>query len=211
MTDQLRILAVTNLWPVGDSYRGIFVKEQVEALRGLGHHVDVEIVAQERGKADYFLAAQRVRRRVRAGGYDVVHIHYGMTAVSALFLQGVPKVLSLYGSDINVGWQRLFTRIGMRDVAARIYVSENLAVNAGDDKPHIIADGVDFTLFTPGDRLAARAALGIARQEKVILFGGHPDNWVKGHDVFTDVLKELRLRGIDAREVALARPATPRP
>jgi len=210
MRDNLRVLAVTNIWPVGDSFRGIFVKEQVEALRRLSHHVDVELVAQERGKADYLLAAQRVRRRVRAGRYDVVHIHYGMTAISALFAPGVPKVLSLYGSDINIGWQRLLTRIGMRGVGARIYVSENLAVNANDPQGHIIADGVDFTLFTPGDRAAARASLGIQGQEKAILFGGHPDNWVKGYDVFSDVLTELRLRGIDARELVLAAPNQPR-
>ena len=37
----LRILAVTNMWPEGDSFRGVFVKEQVEALRRLGAEVDV--------------------------------------------------------------------------------------------------------------------------------------------------------------------------
>ncbi|HZM84093.1 MAG TPA: glycosyltransferase family 4 protein [Candidatus Limnocylindrales bacterium] len=211
MKDSLRVLVVTNLWPVGDSFRGIYVKEQVEALRRLGHHVDVEVVAQERGKADYFLAVQRVRRIARAGRYDVVHIHYGLAAFSARFLQGVPKVLSLYGSDINVGWQRLMTRAGMRGVGACVYVSENLAVNAGDERGHIIPDGVDFTLFVPGDRDAARKALGIAEDEKVILFGGHPDNWVKGYDVFSDVLQDLRERGIKVREIALAQPRTPRP
>lgn len=210
MKDTLRVLAVTNLWPVGDSFRGIYVKEQVEALRRLGHHVDVEVVAQERGKADYFLATHRVRRLARAGRYDVVHIHYGMTAFSARFISGVPKVLSLYGSDINVGWQRLVTRSGMRGVGGRIYVSENLAVNADDERGHIIADGVDFRLFAPGDRDAARKALGIGEDEKVLLFGGHPDNWVKGYDVFSDVLKDLRERGIKAREIALAQPRTPR-
>lgn len=210
MTSQLRILAVTNLWPVGDSYRGIYVKEQVEALRRLGHHVDVEIVAQQRGKTDYFLAAPRVRRRIKAGGYDVVHIHYGMTAFSARFSGGVPRVLSLYGSDINVGWQHNVTRLGLSGVGARIYVSENLAVNARDDRGHIIADGVDFTLFAPGDRAKARAAFGFTGDEKVVLFGGHPDNQVKGYDVFADVLAELRSRGVDVRELVLAAPNQPR-
>jgi glycosyltransferase involved in cell wall biosynthesis len=139
-----------------------------------------------------------------------VHIHYGMTALSTRFLHGIPKVLSLYGSDVNVGWQRLMTRLGKSGIGARIYVSENLAVNADDGNGHIIADGVDFTLFSPGDRAAARAALGIEDDEKVILFGGHPDNWVKGYDVFSEVLTDLRERGIKVREIALARPHTPR-
>lgn len=210
MTGSLRILAVTNIWPVGDSFRGIFVKEQVEALRRLGHQVDVEIVAQARGKADYLLAAQRVRRRAAAGRYDVVHIHYGMTALSTTLIRGVPKVLSLYGTDINVGWQRTMTRMGLRGVRARIYVSENLRANADDEQGHVIADGTDFTLFTPGDRAAARAALGIGENERVLLFGGHPDNWVKGYDVYSDVLKELRARGIDARELLIVGTNQPR-
>src|SRR5581483_157427 len=147
MTERLRVLAVTNLLPVGDSFRGIFVKEQVEALRRLGVHVDVEVVAQQRGKLDYFLAALRVQRRVRQGQYDLVHVHYGMAAPATRFVN-VPRVLSLYGSDINVGWQQTVTRMGGRP-EARIYVSQNLKDNAKDPDGHIVADGVDFTLFQP--------------------------------------------------------------
>jgi glycosyltransferase involved in cell wall biosynthesis len=209
MTEALRVLAVTNLWPVGDSFRGIFVKEQVEALRRLGHHVDVEVVAQHRGKADYFLAVPRIQRRIRHGRYDVVHIHYGMAAFATRFVKGVPRVLSLYGSDINVGWQHRFTRLGGQP-DARIYVSQNLKDNANDPRGHVIADGVDFTLFVPGDRDRARAALGIEPHEQVILFSGHPNNEVKGYDVFTDVLSELRERGLPVRELPLVGPNQPR-
>ncbi len=206
----LRVLAVTNIWPVGESFRGIFVKEQVDALRRLGVHVDVEVIAQNRGKADYFLAAQRVRRKARHGRYDVVHAHYGMSAFAARFATGVPKVLSLYGSDINVPWQRAFTRFGAKDVAARIYVSQNLADNAADGDGCVIADGVDFKLFAPGDRAAARARFGVAADEKAILFGGHPANEVKGYDVYSDVLTELRARGVKARELLLVGRNQPR-
>jgi glycosyltransferase involved in cell wall biosynthesis len=179
-------------------------------LRRLGVHVDIEVIAQSRGKADYFVAAQRVRRKVRQGGYDLVHVHYGMTALSARFAAGVPKVLSLYGSDINVPWQRAFTKLGAKDVAARIYVSQNLADNAGDRDGYIIADGVDFKLFAPGDRSGARARFGIPDGEFAILFGGHPANEVKGYDVFTEVLKELRARSLNVRELVLAARNQPR-
>jgi teichuronic acid biosynthesis glycosyltransferase TuaC len=205
----LRVLAVTNLWPVGDSFRGIFVKEQVEALRRLGVHVDVEVVAQERGKADYVLAAQRVRKLAQAGRYDVVHVHYGMAAPAARFVGGLPRVLSLYGSDINVGYQRAFTRLGGQ-AEARIYVSQNLKDNAGDHAGTVIADGVDFTLFDPGDRDLARSAFEIKSDEKVLLFGGHPDNEVKGYDVFSAVLAELRSRGLPVRELVITGVNQPR-
>lgn len=209
-TRALKVLAVTNLWPAGDSFRGIFVKEQVEALRQAGVAVDVEVVAQDKGKADYLLAAARIRRKARAGGYDLVHVHYGMTAWSARFVGRLPRVLSVYGSDVNVPWQRAVTRMGWGGTAARIYVSPNLAASSGDPDGVVIADGVDFGLFAPGDRAAARSTLGIAQDELVVLFGGHPDNQVKGHDVFTDVLAELRRRGLNVRELVLAAPDQPR-
>ncbi len=201
----LRILTVTNLWPENGSFRGIFVREQVEALRRQGHQVDVEIVAQARGKADYLLAAPRVRRRARTGGYDIVHVHYGLTALAARLVTGIPKVLTLHGSDINSPKQRRITRLGAGSMS-RVYVSRRLAVTAREPDATVIANGVDFELFKPTDRAEARATLGIDSDARVVLFGGHPDNQVKGYDVFSDVLAELRKRGVAAEELVLAAP-----
>jgi glycosyltransferase involved in cell wall biosynthesis len=201
----LRVLAVTNLWPEGDSHRGVFVAEQVQALQRLGIRVDIEVVAQSRGVKDYLLAALRVRRRARTGRYDLVHVHYGLTALSARFV-GAPRVLSLYGSDINARWQQVLTRLGWGGTAARIYVCRALARTAHDRDGVVVPSGVDFDLFAPVDRAQARGALGLGPDEPVVLFGGDPGRPVKGYDVFTDVLAALRGRGIPARELLLAEP-----
>jgi teichuronic acid biosynthesis glycosyltransferase TuaC len=201
----LRVLAVTNLWPEGDSHRGVFVAEQVRALRRLGVRVDIEVIAQSRGVKDYLLAARRVRRRARAGRYDLVHVHYGLSALAARFV-GAPRVLSLYGSDINARWQHLLTRLGWGGTAARIYVCHALACTAHDRHGVVVPSGVDFDLFSPVDRAQARAALGLGPDEPVVLFGGEPERTVKGYDVFTDVLLELRGQGIPVRELLLAEP-----
>jgi teichuronic acid biosynthesis glycosyltransferase TuaC len=202
----LRVLAVTNLWPVGDSHRGVFVQEQVAALEKLGVRVDIEVVAQARGVKDYLLAAGRVRRRARSGKYDLVHVHYGLTAFAARFIGRMPRVLSLYGSDINARWQQTVTRLGWGGTAARIYVCQALAETAGDPDGVVVANGVDFGLFAPVDRVRARAALGIAPGEPVVLFGADPGRHVKGYDVFTDVLAGVRRRGIPVRELVLYEP-----
>jgi teichuronic acid biosynthesis glycosyltransferase TuaC len=206
----LRLLAVTNMWPVGDSFRGIFVQEQVEALRKLGAHVDVEVVAQAHGRRDYLFAARRIRRIVRAGNYDLVHIHHGMVGLAAKFIGPVPKVLGLYGHDVNWHWQRWITKATWGGVSAKVYVSQRMAEAAGDPSGHVIPNGVDFDLFQPTDRDAARAKLGIGESEKVVLFGGVPSNWVKGYDIFSDVLAALRERGYPVRELILAEPGQSR-
>ncbi|MFF5218992.1 glycosyltransferase [Micromonospora sp. NPDC000442] len=205
----LRILAVTNLWPEDGSYRGIFVQRQVAALRSRGHHVDVEVVAQSRGKWDYLTAAPRVRRRARTGGYDVVHVHYGMTAPATRFAGHPVRVLSLYGSDINVPRQRFMTRLGWGGSRARIYVSRRLAETARDPAGHVVANGVDFRLFQPGDRSAARQALGISGTDRVVLFGADPSRPVKGYDLFHEVVTRLRQRDPSVRELILSTPGQP--
>jgi teichuronic acid biosynthesis glycosyltransferase TuaC len=206
--EKLRILAVTNLWPTNGDFRGVFVEEQVDAIRQLGHHVDVEVVAQERGKRDYLLAARRVRQRVQEGDYDVVHVHFGMTTFAARFVGDVPRVLTLYGGDVNIRWQWWATRLGLGGVRERIYVSRRMADLVRDRSAHVIPNGVDFDVFRPMDQASARATLGLslAADEKVILFGGRPTNPVKGYDVFTDVLATLRADGWRIRELVLPDP-----
>jgi teichuronic acid biosynthesis glycosyltransferase TuaC len=199
----VKVLFVTNMWPEGTSYRGIFVREQVDALRAAGVEVDVEVVAQARGRTDYLLAAPRIRKRVKHGGYDLIHVHHGMTALATRFAGPTPRILTLHGHDINWHWQRWITRLGWGGVAAKVYVSRRMAVAAGDPDGEVIPNGVDFALFAPTDRSVARKELGFADDEKVVLFGGAPDNWVKGYDVFTDVLDRLR-KNLNVRELILA-------
>ncbi|GAA4710325.1 glycosyltransferase [Phytohabitans rumicis] len=190
----MRILAVTNLWPAPGSFRGVFVADQVAGLRRLGHEVDVEVVAQERGRLDYLLAAGRVRRR---GSYDLVHVHYGLTALASRLVVGVPRILSLYGSDVNTPWQWRLTRLFDGNPAARVYPSRRLALAAGDPDGAIVPPGVDFGLFAPFDpaaRAAARAGFGFGPDETVVLFGAAPDNPVKGYDVFRAVVDRLGAR-----------------
>lgn len=203
---QLRILFVTNMWPEGRDFRGVFVERQAISLRELGHLVDVEIVAQRRGVTDYVLAAPRVRARTRAGGHDVIHVHFGMTALAARFAGRTPRVLTLYGSDVNTRWKRWLSRLGWGGVAARIYVSKRLAATAADAAAYVVPNGVDFEQFRPGDRAAARADLGIGPDELVVMFGADPARGMKGHDVFASVLDRLDARGLRLKALVLTEP-----
>jgi len=207
--DGLRVLTVTNRWPSPTHHGGIFVKHLVEALRRQGHTVDVELVAQGRGKLDYALAAPRVRAAVRAAGYDVVHVHYGLSAPAAALVTDLPRVVSLYGSDINVWWQRWITKLSTRGFAAAIYVSRRLAATAGDSGGIVIPNGVDFGQFVPGDRGAVRAALGIRPDDRAVLFGASPSRAVKGWDLFGAVVDELKSRGMRAVPMVLSEPGQP--
>jgi teichuronic acid biosynthesis glycosyltransferase TuaC len=208
----LRVLAVTNMWPTGERHDGNFVRDQVESVRALGVEVDVEVIRRGRGSKDYLLAIPRVRRRIQAAQrvgrpYDLVHVHYGLTALATRFVGGVPRVVSFYGSDINSPIERRLSRLGMGGGVARtVYVSARLADTVGDETGEVIPNGVDFDVFAPGDRAEQRRRMGIDAHERVVLFGGAPDHAVKGYDVFTDVLAALRARGLPVRELLLSAP-----
>ena len=200
----LRILTVTNMWRERGHFRGTFVWEQVESIRALGHYVDVEVIAQTRGRRDYFLAAPRVRRRVKQGGYDVVHIHFGMTALAARFVgRRVPRILTYHGGDVHIWWQRWMTKAAVGG-ATKIYASQRLATSNQDPAGIVIACGIDPSVFAPRDQVAARRELGIDHDEALVLFGGAPDNPVKDYPLFVAVLDELRSRGVAVQELILA-------
>lgn len=205
----LRILAVSDMWPEGDRHRGGFVRLAVDAIRALGHTVEVEVVAQSRGRADHFTAIRRVRHRARSGDFDIVHVHFGMTALACRLAGPTPRVISLYGSDINTPWKRLMTQAGWGGTAARIYVSRRLATTAGEPDGIVIPNGVDVERFRPRARSAARNDLGLAPDAKVVLFGGDPRRPVKGHDVFEAVMAEVRRTVPGAQPLILSAPEQP--
>ena len=210
MTTEPRVLVVTNLWPEDGGYRGIFVQEQVDAVRALGFEIDVEVVAQSRGRADYLLAAPRVGRRARAGRYDVVHIHYGLSALSARLAGRAPRVLTLHGSDVLVPWQARCTRLGAGRIAQRIYVSQRLAEAAHDPDALVIPGAVDLSLFAPIGRAPARQRLGLDADRPVALFGADPRQAPKRYDIFQAVLDRLRGQGLPVAELVLAEPGQKR-
>src|SRR5690606_27591849 len=79
------------------------------------------------------------------------------------------------------------------DLAARV-----VALGADPDRVLTVLDGVDRTLFNPGDRTQARRALGLADDERHLLFLGTllP---AKGVDVLLQACATLAARRADWR------------
>jgi glycosyltransferase involved in cell wall biosynthesis len=172
----LRVLAVTNMYPsAARPYFGIFVKRQVEAAREAGVEMAVEVIAADRGEADYFLARGRIARAIREFQPDLLHCHYGYTPLAAAFA-GVPYLLTLCGDDLN-GQADGHGGLTMKSTAG-IFVSQVFAAAArhvivkseamrrdlwpvSRAKTDVLPNGVDTRIFMPGSRTEARARLGL--------------------------------------------------
>jgi len=104
----------------------------------------------------------------------------GFAAVIAARLLGVPCVVKLHGSDINVIAKlpapRRLTAWALSRAARVVAVSralgdEVVALGVPRDRIALVMNGVDGELFRPRDRTAARAELGLGSEPLVVYVG----------------------------------------
>ena len=123
-------------------------------------------------------AARAALRRLLAEGhrFDAIDGHYlypdGVVAVWLGREFGLPVVLTARGSDTSLlplyRWPGRLIRRAIVEADALIAVSAGLKhglvqLGAAAEKVRVLRNGVDLTLFRPpGDRAAARAALGLS-------------------------------------------------
>ena len=174
--------------------RGVFVRDQVAALRARGD-VAVELYEFAPGAASYPLAALTLRHRYGGARFDVVHAHFGLTAWPALALRGPRHAVTLHGTDVRHRRSRPLTlaALGHMDLVAT--VSQSLADELGPvvPPPAVLPCGVALERFRPIPREAARLALGIARDEPCLLFPADPQRAGKRFDRALEVAGGVRL------------------
>src|SRR5258708_22303469 len=105
----------------------------------------------------------------------------GFAAVVLASLLGVPAVIKLHGSDIDVvarmpgprRWLRWALPRATRVVAvSRPLARAALALGAAPDRTDVVRNGVDLHRFRPRDRASARRALGEPADVPILLYVG---------------------------------------
>ena len=197
----MRILFVTNMYPTLERPGfGAFVWQQAEQLRRFGHVVDVVNILGFRSKLNYFKGALEVFRKTRAVIYDVVHAHYGQSAVPACFRSKAPIVVTLHGSDVLKRglFQSFCSRVMSHWVDAVIVVSEDMRRRIPGV---VIPCGVDLNIFRPYGRGEARVRLRLQKDKCLILFPFDPARSVKRYDLAKAAVERLVKDGVDAELV----------
>src|SRR3954463_5216305 len=188
MIPRIRVLMVTSDW-LWNSWGGpaVFIARQVEFLRREGIEVDLFPFKGSRHPANYLAAWKEVQRRVRRGGYDLVHAQFGQSGLTAL-PKRVPLVVTFRGDDLEgiigengcyipSGWLlRSVSRTVARYADAIIVVSEHMKRYLPRSLPaHVMPSGIDLELFRPEPRDLVRQRLGLPLDERLVLFVGNPD------------------------------------
>jgi glycosyltransferase involved in cell wall biosynthesis len=191
----LKILIVTAMYPhAGREGYGAFVRQQVEAVKNLGHTVEVLDFRGYLSKLQYLKGAFEVYRRTRQNYYDIVHAHYGLAGLPALFRGRAPLVVSLHGSDALIGkLEPWISRFVCRRADATIVVSAKIAAKIPGV---VIPCGVDLDVFKPIPRARARERLKLANDRKYVLFPFSPARHVKRFDLAQSAVGQLASQGM---------------
>jgi len=182
---RMRALIVTNMYPSpGRPALGAFVCDQVEALRALG--AEVEVWRFEAGGVRYARAWGQARRRFGRGEWDVVHAHFGLSALAALGVRDVPRVVTLHGTDLHHPASGPVSRALLRWLDLPAAVSATLAARIPGASTRrrvaVLPCGVDLGRFRPLPRGEARAALGLDPARRYLLLPTDPARRVKRAD-----------------------------
>jgi D-inositol-3-phosphate glycosyltransferase len=160
-----------------------------------------------------FVANMRAFIAAEGITYDLVHAHYYLSGLAALDWLGegdraVPLFMTFHTLALM---KNLVARDELeREEKARIDAEFHLAgavdciiapsaadrdymcylYGAHPDKVHVVPPGVDLARFTPIDQRQARAALGVAPDDRLILFCGRIEP-LKGIDMLLYALRVL--------------------
>ena len=202
----MKVLIVTNVYPSeGHPYHGIFVKEQMAAIKRL--HPDVEFdvyyINGFGGKGEYFKSIWKVSSHISKHNYDLVHIHYGLAGMYLYwpFVKKGKTLVTFHGSDIQPNGGNGMISVTVSRHAAK---KADAAIILNDDmdtmvKPycantHMIPCAVDVNTFLPMTKTG--------KHDRVqAVFPSNHERQVKNYPLFCEVMSILKEKyGIEVEE-----------
>jgi len=168
-----------------------FVTEQGEAIRALGNEVEFFLV-----RGNYVKAVGELKKKIREFKPDIVHAHFGLSAITAE-LQGLVPVVTTFhnGETLNpvVNFASSLMSLRAKHV---IYVAQHIRDLSYFKARNysIIPCGVNMDECVVMDKAEARKQLGWDAKKKYILFGGAFDNTRKNYALLKEAVDKLNLK-----------------
>ncbi|MBO5674061.1 MAG: glycosyltransferase family 4 protein [Paludibacteraceae bacterium] len=165
-----------------------FVTEQGESLCQLGHTIEYFAV-----KGNYLFAVRGLKQKIRTFQPDIIHAHYGLSAITAELQSMVPVVTTFHnGETLNKGVNLLTSLCSLRAKHV-VYVAQHIydLVYFKHTKYSIIPCGVNMEDCVVMNQKEAREQLGFENGVKYILFGGGFDNLRKNYAILRDAVERI--------------------
>lgn len=165
-----------------------FVTEQGESLRTLGCEVEYFLV-----KGNYLRAVKALKRKIHECKPDIVHAHYGLSAITAELQSLVPVVTTFHNGE-TLNWHvNLMTSLFSLRAKHVVYVAQHIhdLVYFKAKNHSIIPCGVNMDECHIIDKTVARQQLGFEDGIKYVLFGGGFDNLRKNYAILREAVERI--------------------
>lgn len=165
-----------------------FVLEQGESLCQLGLTIDYMAV-----RGNYIMALRNLKHKIYAFQPDIVHAHYGLSAITAELQSLVPVVTTFHNGE-TLNWQiNLLTSLFSLRAKHVVYVAQHIhdLLYFKAKKYSIIPCGVNMDDCHVIDQASARQQLGFEDGIKYILFGGGFDNLRKNYAILRNAVERM--------------------
>ena len=187
----MRILEVSRYKNNYADHQLPFVTEQGDSLRAAGCKVDYFLV-----KGNYIKAVGALKAKIREFKPDVVHAHYGLSAITAELQNLVPVVTTFHNGE-TLDWHvNLMSSLMSLRAKHVIYVAQHVRdLSYFKAKNYsIIPCGVPVDQCVVINKAEARKQLGWSDDKKYILFGGAFDNLRKNYALLKEAVDKLNLK-----------------
>jgi len=186
----MRILIVSRYKNNFADHQLPFVTEQGEAIRALGQEVEYFLV-----RGNYITAVKTLKEKIREFKPDIVHAHYGLSAITAELQSMVPVVTTFHnGETLNWHVNLLSSLLSLRANHV-IYVAQHIRDLSYFKARNysIIPCGVPMEQMVITPKEEARKQLGWDANKKYILFGGAFSNTRKNYALLRDAVEKLKM------------------
>ena len=184
----MKILDVSRYKSNFEDHQLPFVTEQGESLRALGCDVEYFLV-----RGNYLCAVKALKQKIREYKPDIVHAHFGLSAITAELQSLVPVVTTFHNGE-TLNWHvNLLTSLFSLRAKHVVYVAQHIhdLVYFKAKKYSIIPCGVNMDDCHVINQTTARQQLGFEDGVKYILFGGGFDNLRKNYTILRDVVERI--------------------
>ena len=184
----MRILLVSRYKSNFADHQLPFVTEQGESLRAQGCEVEYFLV-----RGNYLRAVKALKRKIREYKPDIVHAHFGLSAIIAE-LQSIVPVVTTFHNGETLNWHiNLLTSFFSQRAKHVVYVAQHIhdLVYFKAKKFSIIPCGVNMDDCHVINQTTARQQLGFEDGVKYILFGGGFSNLRKNYAILRDAVERI--------------------
>jgi teichuronic acid biosynthesis glycosyltransferase TuaC len=170
----MKILFVSS----GNSQNGIspIIKNQGESIVKAGIELEYFLI-KGKGIKGYFKSIFTLRKHLKNNTYDIVHVHYSLSAIVASLAGAKPLIVSLMGSDVksNSWFKWILYFFNYFFWSSVIVKSKDMHSSLGIKNAHIIPNGINFDKFKPIDKKTSLDKLNWDKSKKHILFAANPN------------------------------------